>query len=697
MSLPNLGVDLSPLNLPDYLSDHANDTNRALASLISRHNRLLHDFAVLRQEKEAAQRESQRAAVENQQLWRSLKVTSPRPATQRQNSEGRERETTGTRGLGIGGALPEKTSSTSLRKVSGGSSSDMTGRYDLPPPLPSFHSSPRLDSIAIDPRLANAHAQSASSLRTKAATPPPTSSPRMNDSISASNLRKASSLDLGRSSNAPPPLDGTTDYGVTPADLQNGLPRTPPSNSGSRSNSRESSPRLPTSASMPSMALNERGRFLPSITPVSPLMHEISENSVSTDGHVRDTSSSEALQQQLQLPNSSQDLANARIRDRTFSNQSASSSTLASAFDDRTYSGRTSSMNPLPTTSSSYSLATLSGADAPNLRDRRQGPTEGIPPTSRRTHHLAQDSDPTTSSSSATRRAMTHPSPSLGSNSNSLSTTPLPSPSASSSSPTFNARPILNPSYLPYTRIRVTASSIRVNERNKESISFLIEVYLSVPPQASSSSNSEQLQASWKVEKSYSEVLVLDAAVKAKTNKQERGGMGQLPDKSLFKDHAPHKSDQRKAVLEKYLQTLIAIPMRDRGALCNFLNTDVVSETSSSSGSNGAMEGYLTKRGRNFGGWQGWQTRYYVLTPGSCLSYYDSKNGSKLGEIPLQGAAIGRQSSSRAAPDGTIGEDAYLHAFLIRVQNEKEKEEDHILCAENDEMRDKWVQALTTV
>jgi len=94
---------------------------------------------------------------------------------------------------------------------------------------------------------------------------------------------------------------------------------------------------------------------------------------------------------------------------------------------------------------------------------------------------------------------------------------------------------------------------------------------------------------------------------------------------------------------------------------------------------------------------KGWQTRYYVLTPGSCLSYYDSPNGSKLGEIPLQGAAIGRQSSSRAAPDGTIGEDAYLHAFLIRTQNEREKEEDHILCAENDEMRDRWVQALTTV
>lgn len=69
------------------------------------------------------------------------------------------------------------------------------------------------------------------------------------------------------------------------------------------------------------------------------------------------------------------------------------------------------------------------------------------------------------------------------------------------------------------------------------------------------------------------------------------------------------------------------------------------------------------------------------------------RNGTKLGEIPLANAAIGRQSS-RAAD---AGEDAYLHAFLIRTQNDKDQDADHILCAENDEARDEWVQALTTL
>lgn len=68
-------------------------------------------------------------------------------------------------------------------------------------------------------------------------------------------------------------------------------------------------------------------------------------------------------------------------------------------------------------------------------------------------------------------------------------------------------------------------------------------------------------------------------------------------------------------------------------------------------------------------------------------------DGTKLGEIPLANAAIGRQSSKAA----DAGDDAYLHAFLIRTLNDKEQDADHILCAENDEARDAWVQALTTL
>lgn len=92
--------------------------------------------------------------------------------------------------------------------------------------------------------------------------------------------------------------------------------------------------------------------------------------------------------------------------------------------------------------------------------------------------------------------------------------------------------------------------------------------------------------------------------------------------------------------------------------------------------------------------------------------------GTKLGEIPLQSAAIGRQSSSTTSAasssaastsngDNAADSDAYLHAFLIRTRTDEDRghgshhhhhhEADHILCAENDDMRDRWVHALTTV
>ncbi|GAA6061340.1 hypothetical protein JCM10212_004821 [Sporobolomyces blumeae] len=849
MSTASQGLDLSPLNLSDYLARHDHDPARALSALVSRHNRLLHDHAVLRQDKEAAERASERAAVENSQLWRSLKAigttSSPRPVNVRQNSEGlggagggggpsqgsspqpptststygaslspaqgpftgltaspggtRDRPDPpgGPRGLGIG-LIPDRT--TVARKVSGvagEATTPTTGRFDLAPQTfaPHLPPSPRSDSISttggnggggaasgpnsasspIDPRFAHAYAASAHSLRSKAATPPPSASPRLVHDATLggpSNLRKANSLDLGRSPNAPPAQgDSPTLTGVVDG-TTGAIPRTPPSQgrtaSGmSREQSRESSPRLPTSASMPVMAMNERGRFLPTITPVSPLMNEIPSGR--SPSRERSTASSEALQHQLQVPASAaaQDAAptsappsqhpasyqthvqHQRVRDRTFSNQSGASSSLGSAFDERSYPSRTASMNNLlaisggsgpqggasgggmPSTASSLSIATLGGGGGG--ADLGGAPLTGgqaRPPP----HHGAHDSDASVSSSSnlATRRgAPTLPPQYAPPASASTTSTPPPQPSPVASTPSLAPpsppRPTLTASHLPYTRVRVAASSIKVNEKNKETVLFYVDVQLVLPPSfpstadgpasASSSSKTNGVStkdasrdgeggpaggtvSTWRVEKVYSDILQLDAYVKNKATRSERGGLASLPDKSLFKDHAPHKSDQRKALVERYLQTLVALPLRDRTALCHFLNSDVVPDHQTSSSSslmnNGTMQGWLTKRGRNFGGWQGWQTRYYVLTPGSCLSYYDAPHGSKLGEISLTGAAIGRQSS-RATADGTSSEDAYLHAFLIRTQNDKDKEEDHILCAENDEMRDRWVAALTTL
>ncbi|KAL8293755.1 hypothetical protein RQP46_000456 [Phenoliferia psychrophenolica] len=287
---------------------------------------------------------------------------------------------------------------------------------------------------------------------------------------------------------------------------------------------------------------------------------------------------------------------------------------------------------------------------------------------------------------------------SISSNSSSQNRRFLPSiiphaPRDSSSSNAPATRPTLYAAFFPFTRVKVPSSNIKTKDKGKEIVSFLIDVAVTVPPE----SDPDGLggKASWRIEKSFGEIVALDATVRGiKVNKAELKNLGPLPDKALFKDHAPHKSDQRKTTLERYLQTLLLVSLRDRSAVCTFFNSDIVLEPPAPPASSGAIEGWLTKRGRNFGGWQ---TRYYILASGS-LSYYETREGQKLGEIPLQNAAIGRQSS-RAADSG---DDSYIHAFLVRTttrapNGDKDQEADHILCAESDEARDAWVTALTSL
>ncbi|KAJ7301034.1 hypothetical protein DFH08DRAFT_946192 [Mycena albidolilacea] len=91
----------------------------------------------------------------------------------------------------------------------------------------------------------------------------------------------------------------------------------------------------------------------------------------------------------------------------------------------------------------------------------------------------------------------------------------------------------------------------------------------------------------------------------------------------LWKDLAPAKVDQCTAILETYLQALVNLPVKN--------NNEPVMQA-------GHKEGYLTKRGKNFGGWK---THFFVLQ-GPVLEYY-CDGGAHLGSITVAGAQIGRQ------------------------------------------------------
>jgi hypothetical protein len=64
----------------------------------------------------------------------------------------------------------------------------------------------------------------------------------------------------------------------------------------------------------------------------------------------------------------------------------------------------------------------------------------------------------------------------------------------------------------------------------------------------------------------------------------------------------------------------VKLPIKNNDEAIAFLTSDIVRETRQPVMQAGHKEGYLTKRGKNFGGWK---TRYFVLQ-GPILEYYES-------------------------------------------------------------------------
>ncbi|KLO17933.1 RhoGAP-domain-containing protein [Schizopora paradoxa] len=240
----------------------------------------------------------------------------------------------------------------------------------------------------------------------------------------------------------------------------------------------------------------------------------------------------------------------------------------------------------------------------------------------------------------------------------------------------FRQMPLLNTD-VKSAKVQVVGSHIRANDRGKEVLSFVVQI--DVPG-----------KEGWTIEKFYSDVLGLDSRLRSLCSRATLKKLSPLPDNKLFKDHAPAKVDQRKQVLQTYLQSVMALPIKDKNEIIVFFSTDIMRERSPVTKS-GYKEGYLTKRGKNFGGWK---TRYFVLQ-GPVLEYYESRGGTHLGSIPIVGAQIGRQQRMGDKKDSD-DENDFRHAFLIleRKRGPGGQVVQHVLCCESDAERDAWVDVL---
>lgn len=232
-----------------WLSHHGDDPLQALYALVAHHNELMHQHAILSGEKQAADKAVERLGAENQALWKSLRPqTRPSPARQEPSGVGKEvrdRE----RELSAGGrGTPPFLDASALRRALS---------TDGP-------AAPRTDGFytgASTPTLPHPDEAASLALRGKSATPPPPASPRRHSSAS-SNVRKTSSLDLGRGYR-PDQLDSPEqpELPASAADLVRQIRTPPQTRAGQEGRDRGISPRLPGSASMPSFAdANQNGR-----------------------------------------------------------------------------------------------------------------------------------------------------------------------------------------------------------------------------------------------------------------------------------------------------------------------------------------------------------------------------------------------------------------------------------------------------
>ncbi|CAE6418033.1 unnamed protein product [Rhizoctonia solani] len=245
---------------------------------------------------------------------------------------------------------------------------------------------------------------------------------------------------------------------------------------------------------------------------------------------------------------------------------------------------------------------------------------------------------------------------------------------------TTTSPPRLTPFDMGTAIITVPLSHIRANDRGKEVLSFVIEIALDPMSE----------REGWKIEKLYSDVLALDVKVRQTLSRSALKKIAPLPDAKLFKDNAPAKVDQRKMMLQAYLSTVLAAPWKNPADVTPFFTSDVILHARAPVSHPGYKEGYLTKRGKNFGGWK---TRYFVLQS-PVLEYYESRGGAHLGSIPLVGSQIGRQQRQNTRDNDD--ENAYRHAFLI-IEGKRGPSgalNRHVLCAESDEERDAWVEVL---
>ncbi|KAJ2160373.1 Rho GTPase activating protein [Coemansia sp. RSA 552] len=259
--------------------------------------------------------------------------------------------------------------------------------------------------------------------------------------------------------------------------------------------------------------------------------------------------------------------------------------------------------------------------------------------------------------------------------------------------------------------VQIKDSRVKIDERGKEVNVYMVDVIwrkeisgLSLQEILVDSQQADVVL--WTVEKRYSDFLYLNSKLRHVIHRERLlDKLERLPDKDIFQPNAPTKSDRRKLWFERYLQKALSLAINDKRPLLEFLSTNRAMEPEKSMPILlGHKEGFLIKKGKNFGGWK---RRYYVCKSNKpVLEYSELPGGTIIGTINLSGAVVktGRsrveESPSLRVKGGVSKEtDMFRHAFLIEERPKREGKDPiaHPLWADSDRERDEWVMALRYV
>lgn len=192
----------------------------------------------------------------------------------------------------------------------------------------------------------------------------------------------------------------------------------------------------------------------------------------------------------------------------------------------------------------------------------------------------------------------------------------------------------------------------------------------------------------WRIRKTYSQLVAFDNEIRPIV---EYFGLPALPEKILFSSSSPGKIELRRVTLQNYFNTLFVMPHIPQMVLyriCRYLSLDFVNPLDDYK-SGARKKGFLIRRYKGLG--TSWKVRWCQVD-GPFLEVYEVPGGAVLEQIKLRGSLIGRQSNDSVAEDK-----GYRHALLI-MEPQKPKLTSsyakHFFCAESDEERDDWVEAL---